>query len=58
VKVRFTPSARTQFLAAIEYIYRKNPTAATAFRHKSEKSLPDEQLYELFGASITEVWKM
>ena len=39
MKVRFTPSARTQFLAAIAYIYRKNPTAAIAFRHKSEKSL-------------------
>jgi len=39
VKVRFTPSARTQFLATIAYIYRENPTAAVAFRHKAEKGL-------------------
>ncbi|MCL4457076.1 MAG: type II toxin-antitoxin system RelE/ParE family toxin [Nitrospirae bacterium] len=37
--VRFTPSARTQFLAAIAYIYRENPAAAVAFRHKAEKIL-------------------
>jgi len=39
VKVRFTPSARTQFLAAVAYIYRENPTAARAFRHKAQKAL-------------------
>jgi toxin ParE1/3/4 len=39
VKVRFTPSARVQFLAAIAYIHRDNPTAAGTFRHKAEKVL-------------------
>ncbi len=39
MKVRFTPSARAQFLAAIAYIYRDNPTAAVAFRLKAEKIL-------------------
>jgi plasmid stabilization system protein ParE len=39
VRVRFTPSARTQFLAVIAYICRENPTAARAFRFKAEKVL-------------------
>jgi plasmid stabilization system protein ParE len=39
VKVLFTPSGRTQFLAAIAYIYRENPVAAIAFRRKAEKVL-------------------
>jgi toxin ParE1/3/4 len=39
VKVRFTPSARTQFLAAVAYIYWENPTAAITFRRKAEKAL-------------------
>jgi plasmid stabilization system protein ParE len=39
LKVLFTPSGRSQFLAAITYIYRKNPTAAVAFRRKAEKVL-------------------
>jgi len=39
LKVLFTPSGRSQFLAAITYIYRKNPTATVAFRRKAEKVL-------------------
>jgi plasmid stabilization system protein ParE len=39
MRVQFTPSARTQFLAAITYIYRDSPSAAIAFRHKTEKNL-------------------
>jgi plasmid stabilization system protein ParE len=39
LKVLFTPSGRNQFLAAIAYIYRENPTAAVAFRRKAEKVL-------------------
>jgi toxin ParE1/3/4 len=39
LKVLFTPSGRTQFLAAIAYIYRENPSAAIAFRDKAETSL-------------------
>jgi len=39
LKVLFTPSGRSQFLAAIAYIYRKNPTAAVAFCRKAEKVL-------------------
>ncbi len=39
MKVKFTPSARAQFLYAITYIYRESPSAAIAIRHKAEKSL-------------------
>jgi len=39
VKVRFTPSARTQFLSAVAYIHRDNPAAAEAFHRKAKKDL-------------------
>jgi toxin ParE1/3/4 len=39
VKVRFTPTGRTQFLEAVVYIYRDNPSAALSFREKAEKVL-------------------
>jgi toxin ParE1/3/4 len=54
VKVRFTPSARTQFLAAIAYIYRENPTAAVAFRHKAEKALSRLQKFQQSGRTLPE----
>jgi toxin ParE1/3/4 len=54
VKVRFTPSGRTQFLAAIAYIYRENPTAAVAFRDKAEKVLSRLQKYPQSGRALPE----
>jgi len=39
VKIRFTPSGRAQFLAAITYIRRERPVAADTFRQKAEKVL-------------------
>ena len=39
MKVLFTPLGRTQFLAAIAYIFRENPGAALAFRDKAGKIL-------------------
>ncbi len=39
MKILFTPSARLQFLEAIEYIRRDSPAAASDFRDKAEKSL-------------------
>jgi plasmid stabilization system protein ParE len=39
VKLRFTPSARTQFLAAVSYILHDNPQAALRFRKKAERVL-------------------
>jgi toxin ParE1/3/4 len=54
VKVRFTPSARTQFLAAIAYIYRENPDAARAFRHKTQKVLSRLQRFPQSGRVLPE----
>jgi plasmid stabilization system protein ParE len=39
VKVRFTPSARTQFLSALSYIRQDKPSAAASFRDRAEKIL-------------------
>ena len=39
MRVRFTPSARAQFLAAISYIHRDNPEAARRFRQRAERIL-------------------
>jgi toxin ParE1/3/4 len=54
VKVRFTPSARTQFLAAIAYIYRENPVAAIAFRRKAEKVLSRLRKFPKSGRTLPE----
>jgi plasmid stabilization system protein ParE len=37
--VRFTPSARLQFLEVVAYIRRDKPRAARAFRDKAQKVL-------------------
>jgi toxin ParE1/3/4 len=39
LRILFTPTARFQFLEALEYIRRDNPSAAVDFRQKAEKSL-------------------
>ena len=39
MKVRFTPSARAQFLSAVAYIHRANPTAARTFHQGARKEL-------------------
>jgi plasmid stabilization system protein ParE len=39
VKVRFTPSARAQFLAALDYIRDDDPEAALAVRDRAGASL-------------------
>ena len=39
LRVRFTPAARTQFLAALEFIRSDNPAAARALRDKAAASL-------------------
>jgi len=54
VKVRFTPSARIQFLAAIAYIYRENPVAAIAFRRKAEKVLSRLRKFPTSGRTLPE----
>jgi len=54
VKVRFTPSARTQFLAAIIYIHRDNPMAAATFRRKAEKAPSRLQKFPRSGRRLPE----
>ena len=39
MKIRFTPSARNQFLAALQYIRLDKPRAARRFRNRAESSL-------------------
>lgn len=39
MRIRFTPSGRAQFLAAVIYLRRENPVAAAAFRQKVERAL-------------------
>jgi toxin ParE1/3/4 len=39
VRVRFTPSAKAQFLSALNYIRRDNPRAAINFRERAEAIL-------------------
>ena len=39
MKIRFTPSARLQFLEGLAYIRRDNPLAASKFREEAERVL-------------------
>jgi len=39
VKVKFTPSARSQFLGALDYIRQERPSAARMMRERAEASL-------------------
>jgi len=39
VKVKFTPSARAQFLSALSYIRKDKPSAAVSFLNRAEKIL-------------------
>lgn len=39
MQLRFTPAARTQFLAVVDYIRRDNPAAAVRSRRQAEKVL-------------------
>ena len=39
MKVKFTPSAKTQFLSALSYIRKDKPSAAINFRNQAEKIL-------------------
>ena len=39
MKVKFTPSAKTQFLSALSYIRKDKPSAAINFRKPAEKIL-------------------
>lgn len=54
MKVRFTPSARTQFLSALAYIHRDKLSAATSFRDRTEKILRRLEDFSKSGRIIPE----
>lgn len=54
MKVRFTPSAREQFLAAVEYIRRDRPSAALRFRKRAERILRRLEKFPHSGRAIPE----
>jgi toxin ParE1/3/4 len=54
VKIRFTPSARIQFLSALTYIRRDNPQAALRFRRRAEGVLLRLEKFPASGRVVPE----
>ena len=54
MKVKFTPSARVQFLEGLEYIRQDSPIAAAKFREKAEAVLRRLEEFPESGRSIPE----
>ena len=54
MKVRFTPSARQQFLDGLAYIRKDKPSAARNFRQRTEKVLRRLEDYPHSGRVIPE----
>jgi len=54
VTIRFTPSARDQFLAGLAYIRQDNPAAARSFRQKAERTLRRLIDFPLSGRRVPE----
>ena len=54
MKVLFTPTGTRQFIEAIAYIYRDNPSAAVDFRRKAEKALSRLRKFSESGRLIPE----
>jgi plasmid stabilization system protein ParE len=54
LKVRFTASARDQFLAAVAYIRRDKPGTAVHFRKRAEARLTRLQRFPASGRVIAE----
>ena len=52
--MKFTPSARAQFLEGLEYIRQDSPTAARQFREKAETVLRRLEEFPESGRSIPE----
>ena len=52
--VRFTPTGRTRFLAAIAYIRRENPQAAASFRRRAEDGLRRLERFPESGRIVPE----
>jgi plasmid stabilization system protein ParE len=54
VKIRFTPSARRQFLAALAFIRADNPKAANRLRKRAETVLRRLEQFPESGRGIPE----
>jgi toxin ParE1/3/4 len=54
LKVVFTPAARAQFLDAIAYIHKENPSAAHSFRQKAENELSRLRDFPESGRALPE----
>jgi toxin ParE1/3/4 len=54
VKVRFTPTARRQFLEAVGYILRENPEAASALRARAARGLKRLERFPQSGRPLPE----
>lgn len=54
MKVRFTPSARAQFLSALTHIRRDNPQAAGNFRKRAETALRRLEEFPKSGRIVPE----
>ena len=54
MRVRFTLAARGQFLAAVAYIRRENPTAAARFRRRAEDTLRRLEQFPESGRIVPE----
>ena len=54
MRVRFTASGRIQFLAAIAYIRRDIPSAASRFRIDAERRLHRLQRFPMSGRHVPE----
>ena len=54
MKIKFTPSAKKQFLDAIEFIRLDNPQAAIDFRKKSESTLRRLEKFPNSGRKVPE----
>jgi toxin ParE1/3/4 len=54
VRIRFTPSARAQFLEGLEYIARDKPSAARRLRVRAEAALRRLERFPNSGRRIPE----
>jgi toxin ParE1/3/4 len=54
VRVRFTPTGRVQFLAAIAFIRREDPMAAARFRQRAEQALRRLEQFPESGRVVPE----
>ena len=54
MRVRFTPTGRAQFLAALAYIRREHPAAAIRFRQRAEQALRRLEQFPESGRVVPE----